>query len=52
MLKQWKNAVENFVEENETMITALLLCIAVIIVAIALFGNSKHKAWCMVYIVC
>ncbi len=51
MLGTWKDGIENFVVQNEGAITALLICIAVVLILIAVFGKPKHKAAAMIYIV-
>lgn len=51
MITELKDKVTAFVERYETACTALLVIIALILIAIAIYGKPHHKAMAMVYIV-
>lgn len=49
-LKQWKNNAIQLAESHEREITCVLVLVAVILLAIAVWGKAHHKAMAMVYI--
>ncbi len=51
MFKKWEKTLENFAKAHETAITWLLIIVALVLLSVALFGNHRHKAAALCYII-
>lgn len=50
-LIKWKNSAVQLAEAHEREVTGILLIVAVVLIAVALFGRAHHKALALSYIV-
>jgi uncharacterized YccA/Bax inhibitor family protein len=50
-LARWRSNAVQLAESHENLITGALLLVGIILILVAVFGKSHHKAIAMAYII-
>ncbi len=50
-MRKWEKKLEAFARAHETAISWLLVGVAIVLLAVAFFGDHRHKAAALCYII-